>query len=165
MAYVAHYGHQRHMHNRRFGKAKPQFVLANGALLIHAPVERPAQTAGTQMSLSGVARRSKVYRMVDDGVARAAPWSPAGGLLSWPTRFSRRPWSRRYSVLKFNRDRDIPGVARLTVKDRPTSSAGSNLEKDVEKKFSEESVNELGEAIVFVMRKEARPKRELVFFW
>src|SRR5206468_10584797 len=38
----------------------------------------------------------------------AAPWSPAGGLLSWPTRFSRRPWSRRYSVLKFNRGRDIP---------------------------------------------------------
>src|SRR5439155_6477618 len=36
------------------------------------------------------------------------PWSPAGGLLSWPTRFSRRPWSRRYSVLKFNRGRDIP---------------------------------------------------------
>src|SRR2546426_11910969 len=30
------------------------------------------------------------------------------GTLSWPTRFSRRPGSRRYSVLKFNRDRDIP---------------------------------------------------------
>jgi hypothetical protein len=38
----------------------------------------------------------------------AAPWSPAEGLLSWPTRFSRRPWSRRYLVLKFNRGRDIP---------------------------------------------------------
>ncbi len=33
------------------------------------------------------------------------------GLLSWPTRFSRRPWSRRYSVLKFNRGRDIPLAA------------------------------------------------------
>jgi len=29
--------------------------------------------------------------------------------LSWSTRFSRRPGSRRYSVLKFNRGRDIPG--------------------------------------------------------
>jgi type I restriction enzyme M protein len=28
--------------------------------------------------------------------------------LSWSTRFSRRPGSRRYSVLKFNTDRDIP---------------------------------------------------------
>ena len=31
----------------------------------------------------------------------------------WPTRFSRRPGSRRYSVLKFNRDRDIPLVFSL----------------------------------------------------
>src|SRR2546428_12565979 len=30
-----------------------------------------------------------------------------GDRLSWSTRFSRRPGSRRYSVLKFNRDRDI----------------------------------------------------------
>src|SRR2546427_6174981 len=34
--------------------------------------------------------------------------APALGTLSWSTRFSRRPGSRRYSVLKFNRDRDIP---------------------------------------------------------
>src|SRR5437879_2562431 len=34
-----------------------------------------------------------------------------GDRLSWSTRFSRRPGSRRYSVLKFNRDRDIsPGL-------------------------------------------------------
>jgi hypothetical protein len=33
--------------------------------------------------------------------------------LSWPTRFSRRPGSRRYSVLKFNRGRDI---SHLTLK-------------------------------------------------
>src|SRR5712691_2024238 len=32
------------------------------------------------------------------------------GPLSWPTRFSRRPGSRRYLVLKFNRARDIPVV-------------------------------------------------------
>jgi len=32
--------------------------------------------------------------------------------LSWPTRFSRRPWSRRYSVLKFNSGRDIPKAGR-----------------------------------------------------
>src|SRR2546430_8737266 len=31
-----------------------------------------------------------------------------GDRLSWSTRFSRRPGSRRYSVLKFNKDRDIP---------------------------------------------------------
>src|SRR5437773_1252849 len=36
--------------------------------------------------------------------------APALGTLSWSTRFSRRPGSRRYSVLKFNRDRDIPDV-------------------------------------------------------
>src|SRR5437773_10615305 len=30
-----------------------------------------------------------------------------GDRLSWSTRFSRRPGSRRYSVLKFNRGRDI----------------------------------------------------------
>src|SRR5438876_10164902 len=30
-----------------------------------------------------------------------------GDRLSWSTRFSRRPGRRRYSVLKFNRDRDI----------------------------------------------------------
>ncbi len=34
--------------------------------------------------------------------------APALGTLSWSTRFSRRPGSRRDSVLKFNRDRDIP---------------------------------------------------------
>src|SRR3989454_3259375 len=33
-----------------------------------------------------------------------------GDRLSWSTRFSRRPGSRRYSVLKFNRHRDIPHV-------------------------------------------------------
>src|SRR2546428_304216 len=40
--------------------------------------------------------------------------APALGTLSWSTRFSRRPGSRRYSVLKFNRDRDIPvcGIVR-----------------------------------------------------
>src|SRR6266852_7060112 len=31
-----------------------------------------------------------------------------GDRLSWSTRFSRRPGSRRYSVLKFNKDPDIP---------------------------------------------------------
>jgi hypothetical protein len=34
-----------------------------------------------------------------------------GDRLSWSTRFSRRPGSRRYSVLKFNRDRDISTLA------------------------------------------------------
>jgi hypothetical protein len=34
--------------------------------------------------------------------------APVLGTLSWSTRFSRRPGSRRYSVLKFNSGRDIP---------------------------------------------------------
>src|SRR5437867_6227314 len=42
--------------------------------------------------------------------------APALGTLSWSTRFSRRPGSRRYSVLKFNRDRDIPYLLCDTVR-------------------------------------------------
>jgi len=38
----------------------------------------------------------------------------SGDRLSWPTRFSRRPGSRRYSVLKFNRGRDIPTTTSNT---------------------------------------------------
>src|SRR6266581_1330578 len=41
---------------------------------------------------------------------------PGGGdRLSWSTRFSRRPGSRRYSVLKFNTDRDISGAIPMIV--------------------------------------------------
>src|SRR6266542_3608215 len=40
----------------------------------------------------------------------AAPWPGCGDSLSWSTRFLRQPGSRRYSVLKFNRDRDIPSA-------------------------------------------------------
>src|SRR5882724_10742236 len=36
-----------------------------------------------------------------------------GDRLSWSTRFSRRPGSRRYSVLKFNTGRDIPSALTL----------------------------------------------------
>ena len=37
-------------------------------------------------------------------------FGPGSGTLSWPTRFSGQPRDRHYSVLKFNRDRDIPEV-------------------------------------------------------
>src|SRR4029450_530025 len=41
----------------------------------------------------------------------------SGDRLSWPTRFSRRPGSRRYSVLKFNTGRDIPLMDKAPSRD------------------------------------------------
>src|SRR5882724_10199549 len=49
------------------------------------------------------------------------------GTLSWPTRFSRRPGSRRYSVLKFNRDRDIPSTTTNTATNIGDSVSASLL--------------------------------------
>src|SRR5881409_148251 len=58
-----------------------------------------------------------------------------GDRLSWSTRFSRRPGSRRYSVLKFNRGRDIPLDDAVTLqrvaRDRVTPSAIPSILKRI----------------------------------
>jgi hypothetical protein len=68
IAFVATYGDHRHMHNLRFGKAKPRFLLVEGKLtLTDTPViasEQPWETLRTIHALSKKA--SKIYAILYD---------------------------------------------------------------------------------------------------
>lgn len=71
MAYVAHFGNHRHMHSRRFGKEKPQFMLREGELtLTNQPVPTPPTgKAGPHWRLHRWMRaHSSAYEALRDGV-------------------------------------------------------------------------------------------------
>lgn len=74
LAYVAHYGGQRHMHTKRWGKEKPRFELINGELvLLNSPVKHPPviRTRGPGETMrKWMMKHSRVYRIVRQAYKR-----------------------------------------------------------------------------------------------
>lgn len=70
IAYVAHYGHHRHMHTQCFGMKKPRFLLVKGELLLtNSPVEGGSPVFGIHRQVHDwLARHSHVYRILSAGL-------------------------------------------------------------------------------------------------
>jgi len=73
IAYVAHYGDNRHMHSERWGASKPQFKLVDGKLVLtNSPV---AQTTTSLTRLGRVnawlTEHSATYRILRDGLTNS----------------------------------------------------------------------------------------------
>jgi hypothetical protein len=73
LAYVAHYGGQRHMHTKRWGQEKPRFESINGELVLanspvkHQPVTRKGRL---EKMHRWMINHSRVYRIVHDARKR-----------------------------------------------------------------------------------------------
>ena len=65
LAYVAHYGGNRHMHTVRWGAVKPRFVLQHDSLvLMNSPVRRPAAGPNRSVNPGWLARNLEVVRIL-----------------------------------------------------------------------------------------------------
>lgn len=67
LAYVAHYGDQRHMHSERWGKEKPRFELIDGELVLeNSPVKRQPVTLISRLETmqERVMYHSRVFRAI-----------------------------------------------------------------------------------------------------
>lgn len=78
MAYVAHYGDQRHMHTSRWGKSKPRFVLQNNKLqLQNSPIKGVIGDAGALGTLhNALYEHSRAYLIFSEILERVTSDAP-----------------------------------------------------------------------------------------
>jgi hypothetical protein len=116
VAYVAHYGDRRHMHARRFGKAKPRFVLTDGELVLErATVPEPPGASGPWHWLRA---HSVACARLDRALARRRARATPGPAPRRVAQCESEDFQERMHAL---------GVALVAEMDRETRAAGARF--------------------------------------